>query len=284
MKFGAFLWQRRGEDLAANARLAEELGFESAWMGEHIGFPTEFKSTYPYDPAGVPPVRADSAIPDPLMVFAYLSAVTSKIKFGTGVFVLPLRNPFVVAKLVATLDQLSNGRFLFGIGVGWLKEEFEWVGEDWDNRARRSNEALKLMEALFTQPLPEYEGKTVRTRGFYFAPKTVQQPHPPYIIGGNTEAAMKRAARLGDGWYGLSKNLNDALALIKKLRAIEKGYQRAKPLEITFGTQWKGITVDDIRRLQDAGVERVLPTTELVARDSLGALRTVHEKLVSRFQ
>jgi len=284
MKFGSFLWQRRGEDLTANARLAEELGFESAWMGEHIGFPTEFKSTYPYDPKGVPPVRSDSAIHEPLMVFAYLSAVTTKIKFGTGVYVLPLRNPFVVAKLVASLDQLSNGRFLFGIGVGWLKEEFEWMGEDWDNRARRNNEALKLMDALFTQELPSYTGKTVKTSGFYFAPKTVQQPHPPYIIGGNTEPAMKRACRLGDGWYGLSKNLNDALALIKKLREIEKGYQRAKPLEITFGTQWQGITVDDIRRLEEAGVERVLPTTELVARDSMGALRKVHSKLVSKFQ
>ncbi|HEV3113909.1 MAG TPA: TIGR03619 family F420-dependent LLM class oxidoreductase [Candidatus Binataceae bacterium] len=284
MKFGAFLWQRRGEDLAANARLAEELGFESAWMGEHIGFPTEFKSTYPYDPKGLPPVRADSAIHEPLMVFAYLAAVTRKIKFGTGVYILPLRNPFVVAKLVASLDQLSNGRFLLGIGVGWCKEEFEWVGEEWDNRARRNNEALKLMEALFTQEVPAYEGKTVKTKDFYFSPKTIQQPHPPYIIGGNTEPAMKRAARLGDGWYGLSKNLNDALALIKKLRQIEKGYQRVKPLEITFGAQWQGMTADDISRLEEAGVERVLPSTDLVARDSLGALRKVHEKLVSKFQ
>jgi probable F420-dependent oxidoreductase len=284
MKFGGFLWQRRGEDLAANARMAEELGFESVWMGEHIGFPTQFKSVYPYDPKGVPPVRADSGIHDPLMVFAYLSAVTTRLKFGTGVYVLPLRNPFVVAKLVATLDQLSNGRFLFGIGVGWLKEEFEWVGEDWDNRARRNNEALKLMDALFTQEVPAYEGRIIKTHDFYFAPKTIQQPHPPYIIGGNTDAAMKRAARLGDGWYGLSKNVNDALALIKKLREIEKGYNRTQPLEITFGTQWQGITVDDIRRLEEAGVERVLPTTELVARDSLGALRNVHQKLVSKFQ
>ena len=94
---------------------------------------------------------------------------------------------------------------------------------------------------------------------------------------------MKRAARLGDGWYGLAKNLNDALALVKRLKEVEKGYQRAKPLEITFGAQWLGLTVDDIRRLEEAGVDRVLPSTELVARDSLGALRKVHEKLVSKF-
>jgi len=118
MKFGAFLWQRHGEDLAANARLAEELGFESVWMGEHLGFPIKFKSTYPYDRSGKPPVRNDTAIHDPLIVFAYLAAVTKKIKFGTGVYILPLRNPFAVAKAIASLDQLSNGRFLFGIGVG----------------------------------------------------------------------------------------------------------------------------------------------------------------------
>lgn len=283
MKFGAFLWQRRGEDLAANARLAEELGFESLWMGEHLGFPTEFKSPYPYDESGRPPVRNDAMIHDPFIVFAYLAAVTSRIKFATGVYILPLRNPFSVAKAVASLDQLSNGRFLFGVGIGWLKEEFEWVGMNWESRARRNNEMLKLMEALFTQEVPSFRGSTVRTEGFYFNPKTVQQPHPPYIIGGNTDAAMKRACRLGDGWYGIAKTLDQALALVKRIRDIEKGYQRTKPLELTMGVQWRSTSADDVNRLAEAGIERVLPSG-LVARDSLGALRRVHEALVSRFQ
>ena len=111
MKFGAFLWQRRGEDLAANARLAEQLGFESVWMGEHLGFPIQFRSTYPYDESGIPPVHNDTAIHDPLIVFAYLAAVTTTIKFGTGVYILPLRNPFAVAKaLPVTLnaDRLNS--------------------------------------------------------------------------------------------------------------------------------------------------------------------------------
>ena len=105
------------KDLAA-ARAAEELGFESVWMGEHISFPAEFKSTYPYDPSGRPPVRMDPPIHDPITAFAYLAAVTTKIKFATGVFILPLRNPFALAKQIATLDQLSNGRFMFGVGSG----------------------------------------------------------------------------------------------------------------------------------------------------------------------
>jgi probable F420-dependent oxidoreductase len=282
MKFGAFLWQRRGEDLAANARLAEELGFESVWMGEHLGFPLEFKSTYPYDESGKPPVRNDAMIHDPLIVFAYLAAVTSSIKLATGVYILPLRNPFSVAKAIASLDQLSNGRFLFGVGIGWLKEEFEWVGMDWDNRARRGNEMLKLLEALFTQEVPAFKGKTVSTQDFYFNPKPVQQPHPPYIIGGNTDAAIKRACRLGDGWYGIAKTPEQATALVKRVRETETGYQRATPLELTMSVQWRTTTLDDVKRLEEAGVERILPSG-LVARDSLAALRRVHESLLSKF-
>jgi len=282
MKFGAFLWQRRGEDLAANARLAEQVGFESVWMGEHLGFPSEFKSIYPYDESGQPPVRNDTAIHDPLIVFSYLAGLTSRIKFGTGVYLLPLRNPFAAAKAVASLDQLSNGRFLFGIGIGWLKEEFEWVGMDWDNRARRHNEILQLMEVLFTQEVPKFKGKLLSTEGFFFNPKPVQQPHPPFIIGGNTDAAIKRACRLGDGWYGIAKQLERALELVKRVREIEKSYNRKKPLELTVGVQWRTTTIDDVRRLEEAGVERVLPSG-LVTRDSLGALHQVSDALVSKF-
>src|SRR5260370_41032332 len=122
MKFGAFLWQRCGVDPAANARLVEQLVFESVVMGDHLGFPIQLKSTYPYDESGIPPVQNDTAIHDPLIVFAYLAAVTTTIKFGTGVYILPLRNPFAVAKAIASLDQLSNGRFLFVVGIGWLEE------------------------------------------------------------------------------------------------------------------------------------------------------------------
>jgi alkanesulfonate monooxygenase SsuD/methylene tetrahydromethanopterin reductase-like flavin-dependent oxidoreductase (luciferase family) len=142
---------------------------------------------------------------------------------------------------------------------------------------------LKLMEALFTQKVPKFKGKTVSTENFYFNPKPAQQPHPPYIIGGNTDAAIKRACRLGDGWFGITKELEKALELVKRVREMEKGYNRAKPLELAMGAQWRSTTVDDVRRLEEAGVERVLPSG-LVARDSLGALRRVHETIVSKFR
>jgi alkanesulfonate monooxygenase SsuD/methylene tetrahydromethanopterin reductase-like flavin-dependent oxidoreductase (luciferase family) len=156
-------------------------------------------------------------------------------------------------------------------------------GIDWDNRAQRNNEMLKLMAALFSEEVPKFKGKTVNTEDFYFNPKPAQQPHPPYIIGGNTDAAIKRACRLGDGWYGIAKQLDKALELVKRVREIEKGYNRAKPLELTMGAQWRSTTVDDVKRLEEAGVERVLPSG-LVARDSLGALRGVHDTILSKFQ
>ncbi len=283
MKFGAFLFQHRGPSLAAAARAAEDLGYESVWMGEHISFPAELKSTYPYDPSGRPPVRMDAPIVDPITAFAFLAGLTTKIKFATGVFILPLRNPFALAKQIATLDQLSNGRFLFGIGIGWLKEEFEWVGTSWDDRALRTNEYLKLMTALWTQKDPVYKGKTVQTEGFKFEPKTIQQPHPPYIFGGNTEAAMKRAARLGDGWYGVTHSLEQAADLVKQLREVEKRYERATPLEVTVGIG--AATVDSVKRLTDLGVDRIMGSVLKageIPRDYIHGLHRFHDEVMAK--
>ncbi len=240
----------------------------------------EFKSRYPGSPDGKPPVRPDIHLPDPLIVFAYLASITSKIRFGTGVFVLPLRNPFAVAKSIATLDQLSNGRFIFGVGVGWLKEEFEYVGMSWDDRALRSNEYMKLLAALWSEERPVFKGKTVEAEGFYFNPKTVQQPHPPFVIGGHGEASYKRAARLADGFYATCNNLEEAAQTIRRLREVERGYERAKPLEITMGLG--SVTVDDVKRLEEMGVERLIPGRQLVSRDSLGALRRFDSEIMSK--
>ncbi len=283
MKFGAFLFQHRGPSLAAAARAAEDLGYESVWMGEHIAFPAELKSTYPYDPSGRPPVRLDAPIVDPITAFAFLAGLTTKIKFATGVFILPLRNPFALAKQIATLDQLSNGRFLFGIGIGWLKEEFEWVGMPWEDRALRNNEYLKLMTALWSQKDPVYKGKTVKTEGFKFEPKTIQQPHPPFIFGGNTEAAMKRAARLGDGWYGVTHSVEEGSALIKQLREVEKRYERSKPLEITVGIG--AVTIDSVKRLTDLGVDRIMGSVLRageIPRDYIHGLHRFHDEVMTK--
>jgi len=228
-------------------------------------------------------VRMDAPIVDPITAFAFLAGLTTKIKFATGVFILPLRNPFALAKQIATLDQLSNGRFLFGVGIGWLKEEFEWVGMPWEDRALRTNEYLKLMTALWTQKDPAYKGKTVQTEGFKFEPKTKQQPHPPFIFGGNTEAAMKRAARLGDGWYGVTHGLEHATELLKQLREVEKRYERATPLEITVGIG--EVTLDSVKRLTDLGVDRIMGSVLKageIPRDYIHGLHRFRDEVMSK--
>jgi probable F420-dependent oxidoreductase len=257
MKFGFFVYlQSDPRMLLKNARGAEELGFESFWMGEHIGVPFKINSRLPDYEGDTLPLDANSKFPDPLLALTYLAGRTNTIKLGTLVYVLPVRNPFAVAKAVATLDQYSDGRFLFGVGIGWLKEEFEWIGSPWENRALRTNEYIKVMTELWSSPKPVFKGKTIQTEGVNMAPKTVQQPRPPVIIGGTAPAAIRRAARVGDGWHGIVSDFERLVELLKQLHEAERTYSRRTPLEISVNFPLK--TRDDVKRLADMGVDRVI--------------------------
>jgi probable F420-dependent oxidoreductase len=199
-----------------------------------------------------------------------VASVTTRIKLAVGVFVLPLRNPFATAKAVATLDLLSKGRFIFGIGIGWLAEEFRAVGMNFADRAARNAEYLALMDELWNSENPEFKGPTVAANGFLFMPKPKQKPHPPLVFGGNTDAAMRRAVRHGDGWYGLPRSLDDARSLVERLRRLEDAAGRTRPLEITlsggFGSAGKlstpAATVDEVKYLEDLGVGRMIVTAQ----------------------
>jgi probable F420-dependent oxidoreductase len=271
MKFGTFISRFRAEAIGADVRKAEEIGFESAWIAEHLIMPVHQKSAYPYTPDGRFPAPPDAPFLDPMLALAYAAALTSKIRLATGVFVVPLRNAFATAKAVATLDNLSNGRVIFGVGIGWCTEEFETVGMNFENRALRTREYLELMFELWSKNDPVYKGKTVTTEGMKFMPKPVQQPRPPIVFGGTSEPALKRTARLGDGWYGIAHSLEEAHTLIGRLREIERGQNRARPIEITLSLRTgKPLTTDDVRRLTELGVERILaghPVKALDARE-----------------
>lgn len=259
MKFGTFISKLSGEAIAADVRKAEESGFESVWIAEHLIMPVRQNSVYPYSADGRFPVSADAPFHDPLIALAYAAAVAKKIRLATGIFVLPMRNAFATAKAVATLDFLSQGRVIFGVGIGWLKEEFEAVGMKFEDRALRTREYLELMTELWSKSDPRYEGKTVRTEGMKFMPKTVQQPHPPIVFGGTSEPSLKRAVRLGDGWYGIANSIEQARAQIARLREYERATGRTKPLEVTLSLRTgKPLTADEVRRLAEIGVERTL--------------------------
>ena len=269
MKFGTFIAKVQGEAIIADVRKAEETGFESVWIADHVILPVRQESAYPYSAGGCFPVPPDAPFLDPLMALAYAAAVTSKIRLATGIFVLPMRNAFATAKAVATLDYLSQGRVIFGVGVGWLKEEFEALGTKFEDRALRTREYLELMIELWSKSEPLYKGKTIQTEGMRFMPKTVQQPHPPIVFGGSTEPSLKRAARMGDGWYGIANTLDQARAMIERLREHQRAQGRTRPLEITLSLRTgKPLTADDVRGLAEIGVDRALVGLPMKAMDA----------------
>lgn len=248
------------EALAQVARKAEELGYESIWIPEHLAVPVEMRTRYPYAEDGKFPGGPMVALHDPFLALAYAAACTERIKLGTGVFVLPLRNAIAVAKSVASLDVLSNGRVLFGVGIGWLEDEFEAVGASFADRAARGREAIRMMKVLWTEEAPRFEGRFHRFAPLGFNPKPVQKPHPPIILGGETRAALRRAAELGDGWYGAHHSPQSIVPQLALLRELAKTAGRDfSRLEITVGLS-PGVRpdLDTVRRFADAGVHRMI--------------------------
>ena len=186
-------------DVAAVARRAEELGFESLWVPEHVMLPVASSTKWPGSAEGViPKVYADIA--DPFVALARASGVTERLMLGTAICLVPERNPLLLAKEVASLDMFSGGRFLFGVGAGWLREELELLGGDFDRRWGQTREAVLAMKELWTRTKSEFHGEFYDFPPVYSFPRPVQRPHPPVLLGGMAERVFKRVAEWGDGW------------------------------------------------------------------------------------
>jgi probable F420-dependent oxidoreductase len=240
-------------EAVALLQAAEAAGFESAWTVEHVVVPRDYRSAYPYSPTGRMPGREPAfSIPDPLIWMAYVAAATRHIKLATGILILPEHNPVLCAKQVATLDHLSGGRVILGIGVGWLREEFDALGVPFARRGARTEEYIGAMRALWEQETPSYRGAFVAFEAAYMRPKPVRGT-VPIVIGGHSVAAARRAGRLADGFFparGFPPELMDAL----REGAAEAGRDPAE-IEITVSAP------DDLAllpRLAEAGVGRVL--------------------------
>jgi len=250
----------RPEVLAQVAQKAEALEFESVWIPEHLVVPMTMRTPYPYAPDGKFPGGPHVALHDPFVALAFVAGCTSRVRLGTGVYVLPLRNTIAVAKAAASLDVLSNGRLLFGIGIGWLEEEFEAAGMAFRDRAARTREAIRVMKRLWTEDAPAFEGRFHRFGALGFSPKPVQKPHPPIIMGGETPTALKRAAEVGDGWIGVAHTPDSVRPLIAALREhAERAGRDADGFEITVGPA-PGLRVDRdaVRAFAAAGVHRLI--------------------------
>jgi probable F420-dependent oxidoreductase len=279
MKIGIPLFMIRPEQMADVAVRAESLGFESVWVAEHLVFPAQIRSRYPYAKEGVPPINPATPLLDPLLVLMQVAARTQRIRLGTNVYILPLRHPIAVARMVTTLDVLSGGRVSFGVGLGWLEEEFTAVGIDFASRAGRGREAIRALRALWTEEVASFAGRYVAFEPVRFEPKPVQRPHPPILVGGESEAALRRAAALGDGWYGVGHTPDTAGAQVQRLRALLAEHDRATvPFDFTVSHGGGELTADDVRRYEDAGITRIVSLPWRRAREAEEAL----ERLAAR--
>jgi probable F420-dependent oxidoreductase len=243
------------EHAAALAQLAEENGFDSMWTVEHVLVPADYQSEYPYSPNGRMPGPEESPIPDPLVWLTYIGAVTTRIKLATGVLILPQRNPLVLAKEVATLDVLSGGRVVLGVGVGWLREEFDAIGVPFEERGARTDEHIAALRTLWAEDEATFDGQFTSFERAKSFPKPVNRT-VPIVIGGHTKPAARRAGRLGDGFFPARTSPEELSGLLDEMRVAAKGAGRdADAIEITAGGS---MDVDGIKRFADLGVSRIV--------------------------
>ena len=200
-----------GHSLRQFVQRAEALGFESVMTGDHIVLPTGGTNQYPYSADGSFARPSDHPFLETMTVLGYVAACTETIKIGSTVIILPYRNPVVQAKMFASLDVLSNGRMICGVGVGWLEKEFDVLGVPYAERGPMSDEFLGIFKALWTQPDPEFHGRFYNLDGIQFYPKPVQKPHIPIWVGGHTRRALRRTAKYGDCWH-VSRQTPDYVA------------------------------------------------------------------------
>lgn len=275
------------------ARRAEDLGYDSLWRGDHIAIPTFGSELYELyarserSPAGAAPLEKDPPLLDALTVLAFVASATTSVQFATSVYVLPLRALMITARLVTTLDVLTGGRFMFGIGTGWLKTEFDVVGIPFESRGSMTTEYIRALKALWTQEDPQFEGSFFSIRDVKFEPKPIRCPHPPIVIGGDSPAALRRAAVVGDGWYGHAWPPEKMLELVRRLRELRREAGREhEPFELTARVK-EDTPIEWIERFIEMGVDRISLDVgdlgQLHAKDSLPAIEQFARQVVRRF-
>jgi probable F420-dependent oxidoreductase len=257
MKFGLFginMSICSSPDVAARvAQAAEAAGFESVWTGEHVVLP---------DPQVPPsPLPPHSSLLDPAIALAFVAAHTKTVKLGTGIIILPQRNPLVLAKELASVDVVSGGRLIFGLGIGYLKPEFDALGIPFDHKGPRSMEYLEAMKAVWSQENPAYQGRFVSFSGIQAKPQPVQKPYPAVVIGGHTAEAFRRAVQHANGWYGFALDLAATAKCLAGLKQAAQEVNRPNSLgelEISI-TPGPGLDLDMAKHYAGLGVQRLIP-------------------------
>ncbi len=271
MKYGIALGAANAKFFVDITLEAERLGFESVWLPEHLMFTTRM-SRSPHPGETHPPVPPNTPIFDAFTYLAFLAGRTERIRFGTHVYNVGLRHPFVTARAVQTLDIVSGGRFEFGIGASWLEEEWVAAELDFATRGRRVDECLEVCTRLWTEDEVTHHGEFFSFEGAVFVPKPVQQPRPPILVGGESGAALRRAARLGDGWLGMQHDFESGAAQISRLRDLLVAEGR-DPEAFQYCLGGRVDSADDARRWADLGVTRMVFSPWDRAREAIDGMR-----------
>lgn len=243
------------EFLLAVCEGAEERGINRIWVGEHVVLFDEYASSYPYSGDGRIPVGGETGLLDPFVTLSYLAARTTTVRLGTAMCLVPQRNPLYTAKEVATLDWLSGGRIDLGIGVGWLREEFEALGVPWQRRGRRADECLAVMRSLWEDEVSSFDGELVSLPACRQYPKPVQQ-HVPVHVGGESEPALRRVARLADGWVPFNCRPDELARLVGELdRHLAAAGRSRDQIEVTVCPYFTPTAPEDVADYAKAGAD-----------------------------
>jgi probable F420-dependent oxidoreductase len=266
--------------LGGLAQTAEDLGFDSVWVSDHVVIPERIGSSYPYSADGVFHSGPETPVLEPLSTLAYLAGQTRRIRLGTHVLILPYRNPVLTAKMVASIDNLSGGRIDLGVGVGWMQEEFEALGQGqyYARRGAVSDEQMRVFRTLWTEDVPRFSGEFYQFDSLGARPQPVQKPHPPIWIGGHTPPALRRVGRSGDGWLPIGARppadlppheIAEGMARIREVaaqagrdpNAIRLGFSTTVVLGASTRRPFQGSPDDiraDLRAYEEVGVERFI--------------------------
>jgi probable F420-dependent oxidoreductase len=261
------------DTLTRRARLAEEAGFEALWVGDHVALP-----------AGLPDSSHQPRL-EALVALTYMAAVTTRVRLGAAVIVLPQRQPVLLAKQLTSIDVLSGGRLTVGVGVGYVEAELRALGASLADRGARTDEYLAAMRALWDEPTPTFEGRYLSFAGVLQRPRPVQRPHPPIVIGGHSPAALRRAVERGDGWFGWDLDVEATAAALARLWEAAGRYERPAELgalEISIAPPVTP-SLETARRYAELGVHRLVvqpPTMEGSAMDEL--IASVGQELIAR--
>jgi len=256
------------------ARAAEELGFESLWTGEHVVLPEPRQAPSPAEP--------DFPMLHPSTGLAFLAGVTERIRLGTGIILIAQRHPVVLAKEMASLDVVSRGRLMLGIGAGYLHQEFSALGIPFDERGARTDEAIDVLRALWNQPHPSFRGRFTAFSNIQAQPRPVQAGGPPIVVGGTSTAALRRAVLKAQGWYGFAMDVAQTAAVVARLRGLEGEIDRPAelgPLEISVSPRLR-LDESTVEQFAAAGVQRLIP---LMPQDDEAKLMAFVEDLGQRF-